>query len=91
MTLGLNYYIAAKAGAVAEGAAGWINESNPLRHPVIAQSLLEGRFAIGQLNAVVDAANFTGITHLKVHRRTEHRHRVGEVELPLVVVGAELG
>ena len=91
MALGFHHHIAAEAGVIAEGAAGRIDEAHPLAHPVLAQALLQQRFALGQLQPVVDAVGFAGIGHLQVHRRLQHRHGVGEVKLALVVVGAELG
>ena len=90
VALGLHHHIPAEAGAVAEGAAGRIHEGDPLRHPVAPQPLLDHRLALGQLQPVVDAVDLIGVGHLQVHGRAEHRHRVGEVQLPLVVVGAQL-
>ena len=46
---------------------------------------------MAELKPVVDTGDFVGIGHLSVHGRPEQGHRVGEVELALVVVGGELG
>ena len=91
MALGLDHHIPAKAGALAERAAGGVDEAHPLSHPMAAQALLQHGFALTQLQPVVDAIDFIGIGHLHVHRRAEHGDGVGEIELPLVVVGGELG
>ena len=91
MALGFHQHIAAEAGALAEGAAGRIGEAHPLGHPVAPQPLLQHGLALGQLQAVVDAVDLVRVGHLQVHRRAQHRHGVGEVELALVVVGGEQG
>ena len=91
VALGFHHHIAAKAGGLAEAAAGRIGEGHPLGHPVAAQPLLQHRFALAELEPVVDAGDLVGIGHLEVHGRAEQGHRVGEVELTLVVVAAELG
>ena len=88
--LRLDHHIAAEAAAFTEGAAFGINEGDPFIHPVVAQPLLQQGFALGQLPPVVDAVHLIGIGHLQVHGFRQHRHRVGEIELPLIVVGAEL-
>ena len=88
--LRFDHHIAAETAAFAEGAAFGINEGDPFIHPVVAQPLLQQGFALGQLPPVVDAVHLIGIGHLQVHGLRQHRHRVGEIELPLIVVGAEL-
>ena len=46
---------------------------------------------MAELKPVVDTGDFVSISHFSVHGRLEQGHRVGEVELALVVVGGELG
>ena len=89
--LGFDHDIAAELAGFAEGAACGIDEGHTLRHPVLAQPLLEHRFALSQLQAVVDAVHFVRIVDFEVHRLGHHGDRVGEIQLSLVVVGAQFG
>ena len=61
MRLGLDDHIAAKACVLREGAAGWVDETHTCRHPLLAQTLLQHPFALGQLSAVVDASDLREI------------------------------
>ena len=90
MGLRLNHHITANPAVLAQGAAAGIDKGHTLTHPVIAQPFLQNRFALGQLFAVVDAVHLIGISHLHMSGGVEHGHRVGEIKLPLVVVGAQL-
>jgi len=45
---------------------------------------------LGELQTVVDAVDLISIGHLHMHGWTEHRHGVGEIQLALVVIGAQL-
>ena len=58
---------------------------------MLPQALLQHRFALRQLLTVVDPIDLIGIGDLHMHGFGQHRHGVGEVELTLVVVGAQLG
>ena len=89
--LRFDQHITAKAAVFAQGAAGGINKGDPLVHPVVPKPLLKHGFALSKLFAVVDAVHFIGIGNFKVHGVGQHLNRVGEVELALIVIGAQLG
>ena len=90
MGLRFDHHIATEAAVFTEGAAAGVDEGDALRHPVVAQALLQDGFTLGELLAVVDAVHLIGIGDFNVHGLWQHRHRVRQVELPLVVVGAQL-
>ena len=56
---------------------------------MVTQALLQHRFALGQLLAVVDAVHLIGIGDFQMHGQRQHRHGVRQVELPLIVVRAQ--
>ena len=91
MGLRFNHHVTTEATVFAEGAACWVHKGDPFIHPVVPQALLQHPFALGELFAVVDAVHLIGIIDLQMHGAGQHRHGVGEVELPLIVVGAQLG
>ena len=91
MGLRFDHHITAELAALTQGAAGRVHKGDPLCHPVLPQPLLQHRFALRQLLTVVDPIDLIGISHFHMHGLGQHRHGVGEVELPLVVIGAELG
>ena len=91
MGLRFNHHVTTEAAVFAEGATGWVHKGDPFIHPVVPKALLQYPFALGELFAVVDAVHLIRIIHLQMHGAGQHRHGVGEVELPLIVVGAQLG
>ena len=91
MGLRFDHHIATEAAVFTEGAAAGVDEGDALRHPVVAQALLQDGFTLGELLAVVDAVHLIGIGDFNMHGQRQHRHGVRQVELPLVVVGAQLG
>ena len=91
MALGFHHHIAAEAGGLTKAAAGGIGEGDTLRHPVASQPILQGRLTFGQLQAIVDATDLRQIFHLQMAGGAEQGDGVGEVQLALVVVGAQFG
>ena len=66
MRLGFDHDIAAELAGLAEGAACGIGEGRPPSSSARA-ALLEHRFALSELKAIVDAVHFVRILNFEMH------------------------
>ena len=90
MGLGLDHHITTEVAVFTQRATAGIHEGDAFIHPVVSKPLLQECLTLRQLASVIDAVHFISIGHFHMHGFGQHRHCVGEVELALVVVGAQL-